>query len=504
MTKTHYTLVIDQGGQSTRALVFSNHGQILVSKDAPVAKATLDHNKHVEFDPEAILQTSQVLIQQVAELLSPAILEDLNTAAVISQRSSILACNKQGKPLGDMISWQDTRNADWLERQQWDSEAMQQQIGLRPNAHMGASKIRYLMDNNKTIQKALTGEEVVFMPWGAWLLQQLSKNPFRCECDPILASRMGLVALGGNDWSSDLLDRYGIPRFSLPRIVPSIHDHGLLQVGDKAVPLRLLGGDQNFIPYAYGQTHIENSLFINLGTGGFIQSLARSTNPSALPSLSSLLCSPIAVNSHSELIHEDRVELLLEGTINAAANSIEWWQNQLSSPYSYQALDEILQADSIDPSSVPIFINTLWGSGSPYWINQAHCEFIGPKTDYTQLQKTRAVLESILFACKVNMDLLQKNGGQKSQGIISGGLSQSDSLCQTLANITGISILRYSDQEASARGAVFYLNAKMQCGGENHSLANPQCFTPQIDKNTQAQLQRFEEYKNKMEALAMV
>ena len=52
---------------------------------------------------------------------------------------------------------------------------------------------------------------------------------------------------------------------------------------------------------------------------------------------------------------------------------------------------------------------------------------------------------------------MSENGFDGSKIQVSGGLSQLDSLCQKLADISGLIVFRPQQVEASARGAAFWL-----------------------------------------------
>lgn len=493
-----YTLVIDQGGHSTRALVFDKKGRPIAYSSEPVDDAIARQSNHIEYDIDHIIDATQTLLQRLAQQLSPKILKKIKAAAIIAQRSSILACDKNGKAVSQMISWQDTRNGSWLEQQQFDEHAIQQLCGLRSNPHMGASKIRWLLDKDPKIQQLARNDDVIFMPWGAYFLQRLtllnsdekSKPPQKIHfiTDPVLATRTGLVEYQQCTWSETLLNLYAIPQKYLPAIVPSSYHYGYLNLQGTEIPISLLGGDQNFIPCAYGIDTIDNSIYLNMGTGAFMQASLPLATKKAKPH--QLLKTAIAVENHTA----NNNLSIIEGTVNAAATLLDWWQTQLPRPFSYTELDQILE----DSNKAPVFINTLAGTGSPYWLKPTEPVFLDEASAYSNEEKTLAIIESILFACKINIDIICEQNPTLGNIVISGGLSRANAICQALANLSSMSVKRYDDNEASARGVAFYLSQQ-----KNYEpLDKPTIFNPdQNTVKTSGMHQRFKRYQKEMEIL---
>lgn len=523
---SNYTLIIDQGGHSTRAIVFNQKGEPRAYSSEPVDDALETPSADfIEYNIDNIIDTTARLLQRLLHQLPHKKILKIKSAAIIAQRSSIVACNKKGKPLTEMISWQDTRNATWLEQQKFDSLKLQTITGLRNNPHMGASKIRWLLDNNAEVQAHAKADNLMFIPWGAYFLQRLKQlalciddkdqtfdhsiknSKFKSSntekktidfiTDPILAARTGLVAYQECDWSDTLLTLYGIERSNLPTIVPSSYNYGDIKLNNIQIPIHLLGGDQNFIPCAYGNNNIKRTLYLNMGTGAFLQAYNKKNEKN------SLLKTTIAQENNLSIEPEETTKshtnniFIIEGTVNAAATALDWWQERLSRPFSHAEIDRIIEQNN----AAPLFINTLSGTGSPYWAAAKEPVFLSleRKDDYDETEKTLAVIESILFSCKLNIDIILTQNDEIDTIVISGGLSRSDAVCQAIADLSNISVTRYDDSEASARGALFYLSKK-----ENYTPKKKSKKFNAIsreDKRLRQRLRRFEMYKKEMESL---
>src|SRR5690606_9608725 len=90
--------------------------------------------------------------------------------------------------------------------------------------------------------------------------------------------------------------------------------------------------------------------------------------------------------------------------------------------------------------------------GSPFWIADFPSRFEGEGSAQAQLV---AVLESILFLIRVNLDGMRAHGLPLEQLLATGGLAGSDFVCQSLADLTGLPVTRYEEREATARGLAF-------------------------------------------------
>ncbi|MCK5881571.1 MAG: hypothetical protein KAG18_06810, partial [Sinobacterium sp.] len=265
------TLVLDQGGHSSRALVFNPQGKCIAKAQHQLSASIACQQHHIEIDPLKVLLSLQHCIDDILKNHNIFI----EQAALICQRSNLLACSRRTlQPITDIISWQDTRNSTALDlsikNNTLNPERFQCITGLRPNAHLGFSKIQYLLAHNVAIKKHLSDNDLIFMPASAWLAAKLcspNQSPAEVLCDPSCAQRMGLVDIHSGEWSNELLTLFSIPRHCLPTITDTLHHWGTLPAG---IALKLLGGDQSFIPFIASKKMRDESLFINIGSGAFI------------------------------------------------------------------------------------------------------------------------------------------------------------------------------------------------------------------------------------------
>ena len=102
-------------------------------------------------------------------------------------------------------------------------------------------------------------------------------------------------------------------------------------------------------------------------------------------------------------------------------------------------------------------------------------------------KKLVAVIESIVFLLQVNVQELRNNKIEINCVVVSGGLSVLDGLCQRIADLSGIPVMRPLQTEATAKGLAFLVSGSEQAWtiGENDQ------FQPGVNSELSARYQRW-------------
>jgi glycerol kinase len=429
-----HVLAIDQGGHASRALVFDARGQIVAQAFAPIATLRPAPDR-VEHDPEELIGSLRSSIDNALRQIDAK--APLAAAGLATQRSSIVCWDKRdGRALSPVISWQDRRNAPLVETLRSHAASIHAQTGLMLSPHYGASKLRWCLDNLPEVKAAAAEERLVFGPLSSFLLfRLLEERP--TVVDPANASRTQLWDPITRDWASDLLGLFGIDAALLPHPVSSRHAYGSLRTETRVVPLTVCTGDQSTVPFAFGPTD-PNAAYVNLGTGAFIQ--CPLPGPLRAPRLlTSVVWSDARTTAY-----------VLEGSVNGAASALDWFSEA-------EGIDAQRMLAALPPTTSatlqpPLFLNGVSGLASPFWVPDFESRFVGGGTAE---EKLIAVLESILFLIRVNLDEMQHHRAALARLIVTGGLAGSDWLCQRLAALTDLPVVRHVEREATARGLAF-------------------------------------------------
>ncbi|MBM4221938.1 MAG: hypothetical protein FJ170_08330, partial [Gammaproteobacteria bacterium] len=363
-------------------------------------------------------------------------------AGLATQRSSMCCWKRRsGKALSPVISWQDRRNAAWLEQLGPQAAMIRARTGLVLTPHYGASKMRWCLDHLPAVQAAHAGGELVMGPLASFIaFRLLDGQP--CCADPANAARTQLWDPATRDWSEELLQLFGIARADLPRAVNNRHAWGRLDTPLGPVPLTVVTGDQSAVPFAFGALDATTA-YVNIGTGAFIQRALRDR----LPDAQQLLVSVVWAD-------DEGVDYMLEGTVNGAGSALDWLAGRERLPLpELLAAGQAAIAAGLEP---PLFLNGIGGLGSPFWRSEFESRFVGTGTSGTCLL---AVLESIAFLLYTNYRELAAHGPPFKRLLLTGGLSANDYLCQCLADLCGIPVIRSVDPEATARGLARLISA---------------------------------------------
>jgi glycerol kinase len=452
-----HVLALDQGGLGSRAVLYDSRGHEVAAAHVPVG-TTHRAGGIVEQDPGELLRSLESAAHDAID--SPAGRSAPVVAAGLATQRSTIVCweRSTGRALTPAISWQDRRNAAWLERLRPLAGSIRETTGLVLSPHYGASKLRWCLDHVPAVREAARSGDLAAGPLASFLVARLlDQRPV--VADPANASRTLLFDPSRLDWSPALLDAFGIERTHVPRCVPTRHDFGHLTLGPQRVPLTACTGDQSAAAFAFGVPRASEAL-VNVGTGAFVQRAA--TADLRLPDglLRSVLRSD--PSGHATFSHE--------GTVNGAGSAIEWLRPRvgLDVDRALPALD--MPADT----PVPLFMNGVGGLGAPFWIADFPTEFVGEGDDR---QRLAAVVESIAFLVAVNLERMREAAGLE-RIVISGGLARCDHLCRTLATVTGLAVARFAVREATARGVAFL------AAGEPAAWESPpveRSFTPSIE-----------------------
>lgn len=467
-------LAIDQGGHASRVIAFDIAGKQHAESFAPISTFR-SGNDRVEHDALEIVASIRTALADVAQALGVHV-DRVVAAGLATQRSSIVCWDSRtGHPLSPVLSWQDRRASNFLNALRAREAAIRNITGLVLSPHYGASKLRWCLDNLDKVANAKTNLRLNAGPLASFLMFALLAERPRL-IDPANASRTLLWDVHTANWSAELLQLFGIPRDILPSCVASRHAFGHLPFGSRSIPLIVCTGDQSAMPFAGGRIDVD-AIYLNVGTGAFLQRLTNSQIPD-----DRLLRSILWADEHAQMRTQ-------EGTVNAAAGALDWLNERVGIDTHRAAAAMTIENAA---QNVPIFINTLSGVGSPYWIAQAEARLIGTGTEAAQVQ---AVVESIAFLICVNIERMRATQNI-THVIASGGLSASDYLCECVAALSGIAVERMSIREATASGLAYLVAGMPEIWRRTD---DPKRFPP---KSLPELTSRFAQWRSEMDQLS--
>jgi len=466
-------LSIDQGGHASRAIVFNQRGEIVAQ-----AHRNLSINRYnetfVEHSADELLQSINTAVDEVLKQLG-SLANNIASAGLATQRSNIVCWNKNtGEALSPVISWQDVRAHEFIKSLKPQAQSIHQKTGLFLSPHYGASKLRWCLQNIEAVKQARENNELIIGPMASFILFHIAaEKPL--FADPSNASRTQLWDLIKKQWHPELLKTFEVDGSLLPECVPSNHNFGTLKHPELKIPIQLCMGDQSSAMFAYGKIQPETA-YINTGTGAFV------SRPSGYAMLYGrrLLTSVIFQNNNQS-------QYVLEGTINGAGSAIDLVSNELKLENTLEHLNDWLQAtrNGEDSDFKQLYLNGVSGLAAPFWVPDFDSQFLHESNEQ---DKIVAVVESIIFLIRENIDEMMKLSSPPEQIQITGGLTVQDEICQRLADLTNLPVYRPIECEATARGIAYLLAGEPKIWPET---GIGDWFKPQVNNGLQ---KRFDEW----------
>jgi glycerol kinase len=414
-------LGIDEGTSAVKAVVFD--GDLKPVKEARREKALI-HPKPgwVEQDPEVIVDA---VVGAVGELLQDE--PDIAACGLDHQGESVLAWDAEtGKALTTVVTWQDKRSQEILDRLEADGKAelILKASGIPLDPYFSAGKLAWLVENDDAVAKAVDAGTARLGTVDSFLCDRLGAG---FATDPSTASR---TQLGAPEWDDALLEVYGVPRDALPRIMDTAGDLGTLSHSSWPVdlPLRARTVDQQAALAGAGCV-VPGRVKATYGTGVFVLAHAGDVRPE--PEGGLLPTVAWRVNG--------KVEWAIDGGVFTAGALLEWLSRDLGLAVDPPAL--AAAAAEVEDSGGVRLLPALAGVGAPWWASEARAVIAGLTAGVRPSHIARAALEGIAWRVadvveaarrSVPVDVLR----------VDGGLTRDPTLLQLQADTTGVSVQR--------------------------------------------------------------
>lgn len=458
-----FLLALDQGTTSSRAIVFSDSGEI-------AAVAQREFRQHypqpgwVEHDAEEIW-TSQ---RDVAcEALANARLKasDISAIGITNQRETVVVWDRAtGRPIHRAIVWQDRRTANVCDRLRADGcePMVHAKTGLLLDPYFSGTKIAWILDHVEGARAAAEAGKLACGTVDSWLIYRLTGGNVHVT-DASNASRTLLMDIHAGDWDDQLLAALDVPRGILPKIRSSselygeVHADGSLRDLNssasrrdaatcaelKGIPIAGIAGDQQAA--LFGQACFSAGMAKNTyGTGCF---MLMHTGAQAVESQNRLLTT-IAWNLGGQ------PEFALEGSVFVGGAVVSWLRDGLGIIKSSDEVEAL--ARSVPDSGGVFVVPAFTGLGAPHWDPYARGAIVGITRGTTAGHIARAAVESVAFQVADLADAMRSDAsGTLTELRVDGGASVNDGLLQWQADMMQLPVVRPKVTETTALGAAY-------------------------------------------------
>ena len=437
-----YLVALDQGTTSSRAVLFSEDGQLIASSNREFPQH-YPKPGWVEHDPRDILD-SQVISLREAVRLSGVDPGDIAAVGITNQReTTFLWDRKTGECVGNAIVWQCRRTSQMVDDlvSRGCGDIIREKTGLVPDAYFSGTKLKWLLDYYNLHEKAANGD-LCFGTADSFLCWNLLEDRPHVT-DATNAGRTMLFNLHTQDWDEDLLKLLGIPRACLPRVVDSSGLIGMLDpaILGRRIPVTGMAGDQH--ASLFGQACLKPGNVKNTyGTGCF---MLMNTGDKPVRSRNGLLTT-MAWRIGGKPVYA------LEGSVFMGGATIQWLRDELKI-ISHAAESEAL-AQSVTSTGGVYLVPAFTGLGAPWWDMYSRGTLVGMTRGTGRPHIVRAALEAIAYQSADLMDAMIADCGNRPVSLqVDGGASANAFLMQFQADICAIPVVRPKVLETTALGA---------------------------------------------------
>ena len=438
-----YILAIDQGTTSSRVVLYNTKFKPIDSQQKEF-KQYFPNNGWVEHDALEIWNDVKFLISNIIKR-NKLQAKQILSIGIANQRETTVLWNKlNGKPVHKAIVWQDRRTThicEKLKKKKLD-ERIQNITGLVIDPYFSATKIKWVLENNKKAQDLLKQKNLLFGTIDSWLLWNLTDKKSHLT-DITNASRTLLFDSKKEIWSSEILNLLKIPKSILPQVKPNAYNFGYTDLFGEKINIGGMAGDQQAA--AIGQACFgKGQSKSTYGTGCFLlMNIGKNFKISK-----NKLLTTIAYKIDNEKMY------CYEGSIFVAGSAIQWLRDKLH--LFEDSIETELLYNKANINENIIIVPALTGLGAPHWKPNVRGSIFGLTRNTSIPEIVKATLDSLAFQ---TLDLIQ--GMQKDAKIkikdmrIDGGMIVNESFIQSISNILQTKIIKPVNIETTALGAAY-------------------------------------------------
>jgi glycerol kinase len=447
MSRRGFVLAIDQGTTSTRAMLFDADARQRAAAQVPITQI-FGAPGEVEHDPEEIWQS---VLATGRRALGEVGAQSVAAIGITNQRETTLVWERAtGKPLANAIVWQDRRTAALCEElvaEGW-GPYVAEATGLVIDPYFSATKLAWLLAKVPGLAARATRGEICFGTVDSFLLYRLTGGRSHF-IEASNAARTMLCDIRSGQWDERLLDRFAIPRATLPEIRDSQCEFGAAEAEHFGAPIPIMGvaGDQQAA--AYGQACFSPGMLkATYGTGCF---LLANTGEAKVASSTRML---------STIFHqlEGRRVYALEGAIFMAGATVQWLRDSLG--LIAEAAESETLARTANPKSGVYLVPAFQGLGAPHWDAGARAAIFGLTRASSAADIVAAGLEAVAFQTRDLLEAMRRDmatsGIHASTSLrVDGGMTANGWLMQRLADILGERVEVARNPETTVLGVAY-------------------------------------------------
>lgn len=439
-------LGIDVGTSGCKVVAFRENGEVLALAGEEYPFLTPQPG-WLEIDPESIWQAVCAALGKVAQGIS----ESIDAIAVTSHGETLIPLSRGGRPLYNAIANFDVRAnpcADFF-REHFDPFTLFSTTGMPLCGMYTANKILWLREHEPSIfadawKFCCVEDYVIFRLTG--------ESP---AMDWSLASRTMMFDVRRKIWAREILEVMELEEEKLPQVLPSGALVGYLRGGlaeelsiKGKVAVATGGHDQPCGVLGCGVEKKGEAMY-GIGTSECV-----ALNIGREP----VLTRDMMENGFCCYPHVTEEDYITLAYIASGGSIVRWFRDEIAPDEKRRAQEalqdpyEVLFAHLPSHPSSLLVLPHFAGSGTPYLNERSRGAILGLTLAASRWEILRAILESLTYEMKVNLDLLEAFGLPIKDLRTIGGGSRSKEWLTIKADILGKPLVLPATEEAVALG----------------------------------------------------
>jgi gluconokinase len=388
-TRKDCVITIELGTNAVRVFAFDLTGNLIGSAKGiyPTFHPEPDYS---EQDPEQLFITMLYVLKNfLTDTVHPKKYKVL-TLCFSAAMHSVLAIDKNGVPLGNVITWADNRGKDEAKelKNSVHGKNIYKATGTPIHPMSPLVKITWMKNKDKDRFK----KTYKFISIKSYIIQQLTGE---YVIDHSLASATGLFNIHKLKWDTDALDHAGITANKLPELVPVFHAAGKLR---REYQTSLgLAADTKII------TGSSDGCMATLGAGVWGEGKATITieDSGAMRVVGKEILKDEKQRFFNYVLTEEYY--VSGGPTNNGGVIFEWFAKQFGDFKNAYDIETCMNELINDASKVAagsdglLFLPYLLGERAPIWNANARGVYFGLNINHEQKHFVRATIEGILY-----------------------------------------------------------------------------------------------------------
>ena len=443
---TGYMLGVDIGTTSTKAVLFSEQGQVIQQENIGYPLYTPDIST-AEQDPEEMFQAVLQAVRNITVLHSD---KELSFISFSSAMHSIIAVDQEDRPLTPVITWADNRSEKWAEiiKHKRNGHEVYKRTGTPIHPMSPLCKITWLVNEHPEIAR----QTKKYIGIKEYIFKKLFN---RYAVDHSLASSTGLMNLNNLDWDEEALAIAGITRSQLSELVPTTQTFSgcesdlAIQMGiDPKTPF-VIGASDGVLSNLGVNAIRKGEIAVTIGTSGAIRTII---DKPQTDEKGRIFCYALTEK-----------HWVIGGPVNNGGMVLRWIRDEFASSEietakrlgidPYEVLTKI--AERVRPGSDGLLFHPyLAGERAPLWNPDVRGSFFGLTMAHKKEHMIRSALEGVIYNLyTVYLALIECMDSPVTRIQATGGFSRSKVWRQMMADIFESDVVIPESYESSCLGA---------------------------------------------------